>query len=147
MSYLTVDTIRKMKSVGFRFPEYEHEYNMGRTYYYDGCEYTIGDNWTEDCSLDMKRIAEIGEWLPDEGQLTEWLQRNMFDFTIKWSDKDQYFHCDATDMLTKTNYSAGGGDLLNCLAKVIYKICKSAQRDLIPSSNLSLDIISEERYE
>ena len=143
MSFLTIDMLRKLKSVGFCFPQYEHECNIGMTYYFDGNEYTIGGNWNEDVADDMACISKHGQWLPDEQQLMEWLQKNKFDMTIKWCDENQYFYCNAVDTLTKQEYSAGGIDILNCLAKLIYKICKAMQRELIPSDNLVLEIIRE----
>ena len=42
MDYITIDTLRKMKAVGFTYPEYEHFLNYGMLFYYNDDEYFIG---------------------------------------------------------------------------------------------------------
>jgi len=38
---LTLQMIEKLHSAGFSFPQFEHECNIGKTYFFGGKEYII----------------------------------------------------------------------------------------------------------
>lgn len=140
MVNISLQTMQKMKSVGFSYPEYEHFLNFGMCYYYNGSEYWIGGAAECEFTERDRLVARDGIWLPDELQLYEWLQKNKFDISVDWSADDGYFHLRATDKINGHQYSAGGIDLSNSLAKLIYKICKSQRRDYIPETTLQIHL-------
>ena len=140
MDYITIDTLRKMKAVGFSYPDYEHFLNFGMLYYYNEDEYFIGGYSAGEFTDKDREVAEHGEWLPEASQLLSWLTDT--DFTVNISvDDEMYFAIQATDMVDGTAYNGGGLTLANALAKTITKICKSKHRPYIPKSRLTLEII------
>jgi len=140
MDYITIDTLHKMRAVGFSYPDYEHFLNYGMLYHYNGDEYYIGGFSSGEFSDQDKEVAEQGEWLPEASQLLSWLTDTDFSVSISVED-GVYFTIQATDMLDGTLYNGGGLTLANALAKTITKICKSNRRPYIPKSRLRLEII------
>ena len=140
MDYITIDTLRKMKSVGFAYPEYEHFLNYGMLFYYNNDEYFIG-GFSSDTFSDLdKEVAKQGEWLPEAAQLLEWLSNT--DFRVDISiDEGQYFSIQAIDMIEGTLFKGGGLTLADALAKTITKICKANRRSYVPRAKLRLEII------
>lgn len=140
MDYVTIDTLRKMKAVGFSYPDYEHFLNYGMLYYYHGDEYFIGGYAAGDFSELDKEVAQQGEWLPEAMQLLEWLTNTDFKVNISIDD-GQYFSIQAIDMADGMLFNGGGVTFANALAKTITKICKSKRRSYIPKPKLRLEII------
>lgn len=140
MEYITKYTLEKLKSVGFCFPEYEHNLNYGMCFYFENCEYIIGGSWDAPLPQLSKKVAREGTWLPDTQQLVEWLQRSGFNFDIRWNDSEEVFTISAVDLKNGSAYTAHGIDLVNGLAKLIYKICKSNLREYTPVCRLTLQI-------
>lgn len=140
MDYITIDTLRKMKAVGFTYPEYEYFLNCGMLYHYNGDEYYIGGYSAGDFSDLDKEVAQKGEWLPEATQLLEWLTSTGFKISIAIDD-GQCFSIQATDMVDGTAYNGSGHTLANALAKTITKICKSNQRSYMPKQKVRLEII------
>ena len=140
MDYITIDTLRKMRSAGFSYPEYEHFLNYGMLFYYHDDEYFIGGFSNGAFSELDKEVSQQGEWLPEAAQLLEWLTNTDFKVSISIDD-GQYFSIQAIDMIDGTLFNGGGVTLANALAKTITKICKSNRRQYIPNSRPRLDII------
>lgn len=140
MSYITYQTMQKLLSVGFTFPDYEHFLNLGMVYYHKGNEYFIGGSCGSGYSEQDKYIAHNGCWLPCEDHLLEWLTRVEFDVSIRRDSVTRYFCVQAIDTLTRDEYHAGGVTLANALAKIIYKICKASIREFVPYSVDRLEI-------
>jgi len=140
MDYITIDTLRKMKAVGFSYPDYEHFLNYGMLYYYHNDEYFIGGYSNGNFSDQDREVAQQGEWLPEAVQLLEWLTNTDFKVSISIDD-EQYFTIQAIDMIDGTLFNGGGLTLANALAKTITKICKSKHRPYIPKTRLKLEII------
>lgn len=111
-------------------------------YFYHDDEYVIGGNSLADFSEQDRLVSQQGCWLPDDSQLLKWLQETDFDVSIQWDSEERYFHVWATDCQNGVKYKAGGIDIANALAKLIYKICKSAQRPYVPHESLRLEIES-----
>lgn len=131
MDYITFDTIQKLQSVGFTYPEYEHCLNHGMLFYYNGDEYTIGGFTMDSFSALDEEVAKHGQWLPYSSHLFKWLEYT--DFTVSvLTDSDGYFSVQATDLINNEVYSCGGITLANALAKLIYKILKSKKRTYLP---------------
>ena len=140
MDYITIDTLRKMRAVGFTYPEYEHLLNYGMLFYYNDDEYVIG-GFSNDTFSDLdKEVARQGEWLPEATQLLEWLTNTDFKVDIS-IDEWQYFSIQAIDMIDGTLFNGGGLTLANALAKTITKICKANRRSYVPRTKLRLEII------
>ena len=140
MDYITIDTLREMKAVGFSYPDYEHFLNYGMLYYYHDDEYFIGGYSDGDFSDLDKEVTQQGEWLPEATQLLEWLTNTDFKVSISVDD-GQYFSIQAIDMIDGTLFNGGGLTLANALAKTITKICESNRRDYVPKAKLRLEII------
>ena len=140
MSYISYQTMQKLLSVGFSFPDYEHFLNLGMIYYHEGDEYFIGGACGSVYSDMDRHIALNGCWLPCEEQLLEWLTRVEFDVSIYRDSETRLFRVHSTDSCTNHEYSAGGITLADALAKMIYKICKSSIRTYIPYSIERLEI-------
>ena len=135
---LTYDMMLKLQSVGFEFKQFEHECSPGMVYYYDNKEYTIGGAWDgTSCSVHEQKIARDGIWLPNEGDLARWLELTNHDIEIKYFDS--YYHGKATDELGNV-FEGGGGDLLCCLYKMIYKVCKKSNGSIKPEKIIILEI-------
>ena len=139
MDYITIDTLRKMKEVGFTYPEYEHFLNYGMLFYYNDEEYFIGGFSNNTFSDLDKEVAQQGEWLPEAAQLLEWLTNTDFKVTIS-IDEGQYFSIQAIDITDGTLFNGGGLTLANALAKTITKICKANRRSYVPRAKLRLEI-------
>ena len=139
MDYITIDTLRKMKAVGFTYPEYEHFLNYGMLFYYNDDEYFIGGFSNNTFSDLDKEVAQQGEWLPEAAQLLEWLTNTDFKVTIS-IDEGQYFSIQAIDITDGTLFNGGGLTLANALAKTITKICKANRRSYVPRAKLRLEI-------
>lgn len=139
MDYITIDTLRKMKAVGFTYPEYEHFLNYGMLFYYNDEEYFIGGFSNNTFSDLDKEVAQQGEWLPEAAQLLEWLTNTDFKVTIS-IDEGQYFSIQAIDITDGTLFNGGGLTLANALAKTITKICKANRRSYVPRAKLRLEI-------
>lgn len=140
MDNISLNTTLKLKSVGFSYPEYEHFLNIGMCYYYLDSEYLIGGSCSGNFSSMDAEVACNGIWLPNESQLLEWLRKTEFDVTINWNSDDKYFNLCAIDRINGQQYVAGGIDLPNGLAKVIYKICKSHRRAYVPEETLRIQL-------
>ena len=140
MDYITIDTLRKMKAVGFTYPEYEHFLNYGMLFYYNDDEYFIGGFSNNTFSDLDKEVAQKGEWLPEAVQLLEWLTNTDFKVAVS-IDEGQYFSIQAIDTTDGTPFNGGGLTLADALAKTITKICKSNRRNYIPRAKLRLEII------
>ena len=139
MDYITIDTLRKMKAVGFTYPEYEHFLNYGMLFYYNDEEYFIGGFSNNTFSDLDKEVAQQGEWLPEAAQLLEWLTNTDFKVTIS-IDEGQYFSIQAIDITDGTLFNGGGLTLANALAKTITKICKANRQSYVPRAKLRLEI-------
>ena len=139
MDYITIDTLRKMKAVGFTYPEYEHFLNYGMLFYYNDEEYFIGGFSNNTFSDLDKEVAQQGEWVPEAAQLLEWLTNTDFKVTIS-IDEGQYFSIQAIDITDGTLFNGGGLTLANALAKTITKICKANRRSYVPRAKLRLEI-------
>lgn len=134
---LTYDMITKLKSVGFTFEQFEHLCSPGMTYYYEDNEYTIGGAWdSTPCSENDQKVAREGTWLPGEGDLARWLELTNHNIEIKY--EDTYYHGKATDKMGNV-FEGGGADLLCCLYKMIYKICKQSKGTVKPENILMLE--------
>ena len=140
MEYIAIDTLRKMKAVGFTYPDYEHLLNYGMLFYYNNDEYFIGGFSNDNFSDLDKEVAQQGEWLPEAAQLLEWLTNTDFTVTIS-IDEGQYFSIQAIDTIDGSRFNGGGITLANALAKTITKICKSNRRSYVPRATLRLEII------
>lgn len=135
---LTYHMVTKLRSVGFSFEQFEHMCSAGMTYYYDGKEYTIGDMCDRTSPTELEeKITREGTWLPSEGDLARWLELTDHEFEIKY--EDSYYHGKATDESGNV-FEGGGGDLLCCLYKMIFKICRNSKGSVKPGSILILDI-------
>lgn len=104
MEHITLDTLKKLISVGFSFGDYEHHLNKGMLYYYDNDEYLIGGYSNKDFTDEEKRISENGTWIPDADSLLKWLQSCGFCYRIEW---DGYYNVSAIDD-SGTCFEAGG---------------------------------------
>ena len=134
---LTFYMITKLHSVGFEFEQFEHICSPGVTYYYNDTEYTIGGMWDgTPCSELEQKIAREGTWLPTEGDLVRWLELTHHDIAIQYIDS--YYHGKASDEYGNI-FEGSGGDLLCCLYKIIYEICKR-KGTVKPEQILILDI-------
>lgn len=123
MENITYETMQKLKSVGFSYPDYEHFLNSGMMYDVQGEQYLISGNSVDGFSEQDRLAAQEGCWLPDGEQLLKWLQNNGFAVTIQWDAAERYFHVMAKDGLSGTEYSRGGPTFADALALLIYKIC------------------------
>ena len=74
---------------------------------------------------------------PGEGDLARWLELTNHNIEIKY--EDTYYHGKATDKMGNV-FEGGGADLLCCLYKMIYKICKQSKGTVKPENILMLDV-------
>ena len=132
-----------MRAAGFSYPEFENILNNGMMYYYLGDEYIIGGFSQEGFSECDKLVQQNGCWLPDEAHLLNWLNANGFSYSLQWSNDQKRYRIEVNDSICNASYTAGGIDVINTLAKVIIKICKSKLRSYIPVSNLRVEIIHD----
>ena len=142
MTNITLETKRKLESVGFSFPDYESFLNFGMVYSYQEDEYVVGGFCGTEFSQTDKEVASNGEWLPDSHQLFQWLQQCGFDVSVRWGADDCRFYISAGH-LKHGNHQAQGIDLADGLASVIYKICKATQGKCVPESLLRAEIMTE----
>lgn len=133
-----------MRAAGFSYPEFEILLNKGLTYYYCGDEYTVGGFSQDDFSEYDRLVCQNGCWLPDETHLFSWLNVNGFSYSLQWSNEQKHYCIEVNDSTCNARYSAGGIDVVNTLAKVIIKICKSKLRSYVPVTNLRLEIIHDQ---
>ena len=143
MDNITEYMMKKLLSVGFRHPDYEHLVNTNMLYSYHGINYCIGGWWDQDYTDMDKKIASEGQWLPDGAQLLDWLAQNDFDVKIEYNSDARYYYVFVTDPLNGVQYTGGGLLLSYALQKVIYKICKSNLRSYIPKKRLTLEVLDE----
>ena len=141
--HVTYDQMVKLKTVGFSFPDFEHDLSGGMVYYYEGNCYVIGGPWRGKFTQQDQLVAKLGHWLPDDSLLWDWLYRNEFDVTYHWSDADQRFYLFAIDSIDNQQYSAVGEVLVYTLSELVYKICQSSIRCYTPERNLRLEILQE----
>lgn len=144
MDNITESMMKKLLSVGFRYPDYEHRVDTNMLYSYLGINYCIGGWWDQEYTDIDQKVAQEGLWLPAGDQLLDWLAQNEFDIRIDYSSENRYYHVFATDTINATQYTGGGLLLSYALQKVIYKICKSNLRSYVPQSRLALEIIKDE---
>ena len=142
MSHLTRHTVEEMRAAGFTYPAYEHFVNIGMLYACGEDEYLIGGSCAAAFTQQDVTAAESGLWLPGAEQLLEWLKYT--DFTAEISmNEDGYFVVQATDQINGAVYTGGGLRLVDALAKVIGKICKSKKRSYVPREPLRIPIVEE----
>lgn len=144
MDNITEFMMKKLLSVGFSYPDYEHHLNSNMLFSYQGRIYCIGGWWGEEYTETDKKMVQEGQWLPSGNQLLEWLTQNDFNVKIDFELQEQYFHILAIDSVNGQQYTGGGLLLSYALHKVIYKICKSNLRSYIPRSRLVLEVLDEE---
>ncbi len=142
MDYITIDTLRKLQSAGFTYPEYENTLYYGNMYYYHNDEYLVGGFCEASLSDLDKEVVQHGDWLPNATQLLAWLKNTDFKVCISIDDSS-YHSIQATDKMNGMLYIGGDYTLANALAKVIFKICKSNRREYIPKPTLRVQIIDE----
>lgn len=142
MDYITINTLQKLRAVGFSYPEYEHFLNYGMLYYYHDDEYLIGGFSEGDFTERDKEVAQQGEWLPEDTQLLEWLKYTDFKVTVS-VDEENYYSIQAIDSINNAVYTGGDYTLANALAKVIIKVCKSKRREYTPKTTFRLRVIKE----
>ena len=137
---LTKYSVEKLRKAGFTFPQFENDCNIGNVYDDNGTVYTVGGKWSDSSytSEDME-FSQKGIWLPDESDLMKWLQLTHHDVKIVYSNEECYFHGEATNEKGES-FIGGGPDLLCCLEKMIYKICKKSAVAPVPDQIMILDI-------
>ncbi|MBE6666284.1 MAG: hypothetical protein E7603_08725 [Ruminococcaceae bacterium] len=137
---LTVYSVKKLREVGFEFKQFENDCNIGKVYDYDGNIYTVGGKWGHSSyTSEEMEISQKGSWLPDESDLMKWLQLTHHDVQIAYSNETHYFHGEAKNEKGEM-FTGGGPDLLCCLEKMIYKICKKSAVVPVPDQIMILDI-------
>lgn len=109
-------------------------------FFYKDDEYLIGGNSLDDFSETDRLVAKNGCWLPDESQLLKWLQNCDFDVTVQWNAATSYFSVFASAEDKGTQFTGGGITLVDALAKIIYKICKTRKPPPIPSDVFRIEI-------
>lgn len=126
---LTLDMMLNLKKHGFTFEQFEHDCNVGMSFFLDHCEQVIGgkcDGTTQYSKNDLT-LSQKGQWLPDESHLMLWLQwQQNFNITIRYIANEQYFYAIAQNTKDET-FQGSGPDLLCCLYKLVLKICKNKQ--------------------
>lgn len=142
MTYISLEMKRKLKNVGFCFPDYEDFLNSGMIFSYQDDEYIIGGFCNADFSPTDKEIAQKGEWLPDCHQLLQWLQQCHFDISISWDMQESRFYLSAI-YLDGSKYEAKSVDLADGLANIIYRICRTNNGECAPDRLFRLKICSE----
>ena len=121
MSYITVNQYRDLKSVGFSYPEYEHDLNSGRIFFYNNDEYFIGGFCTKEFTEMDIEVAQNGEWLPDDSQLFEWLHQTGFEIRTEAFPDNFYLYIEVIDTINGATYHAGGCSFADAAANVIKK--------------------------
>ena len=144
MRNITLETKRKLESVGFSFSDYERFLNLGMVYSYQEDEYVVGGFCNTEFSQTDEEVVQNGEWLPDSDQLFQWLQQCDFDVSVRWGAEDGRFYISATHP-EHGEFQTQGVDLANGLASVIYKICKATQGQCVPESLMRAKILTEEK--
>ena len=144
MTNITLETKRKLESVGFSFPDYERFLNLGMVYSYQEDEYVVGGFCNAEFSQIDEEAVQNGEWLPDSHQLLQWLQQCGFDVSMQYSACECQFRISAAHP-EYGEYETHGVDLANGLASVIYKICKANNGKCVPESMLRAEIMTEEK--
>lgn len=139
MTYITLETKRKLNSVGFSFPDYEKFLNLGMVYSYQRNEYVIGGFTDSKYSHLDEEVVQNGDWLPDSHQLLQWLQQCGFDISIRWDALECVFSISAT-CSEYGKFEAITADLVNGLGAIIYKICKTTQGKCSPERLFRLEI-------
>lgn len=132
MSYITYEMMQDLLKVNFRFPAYEHFLNLGMIYYYQGSEYFIGGESSEDFSEKDKIVARDGCWLPEDTQLLEWLKLVGMEYQIEFNSANNMLQIRVKDNVSDASYEAKGGTLAGVLWSVIRKICKANLRSYLP---------------
>ncbi len=145
MSYLTLEMVQKLKSVGFSFHDVfkncsnsepvpfdkEHYCGQGMVYCFEGYDYVIGGKCEDSLmcfSEQDQKVAREGVWLPQEHDLIAWLQwKTDCDVSIDFVNAEGYFYGKATAK-DGTVFTGSGPDLLCCLYKLTYKICRHLQK-------------------
>lgn len=139
MNYISLETKKRMESVGFSFADYEKFLNLGMIYSYHNDEYVIGgfcnNNFTEMDEI----VSQNGEWLPDNFQLLQWLQQCGFDVSILWKHEESVFYISATHADSGI-YETTSVDLAEGIGSIIYKICKKTQGKCSPEKLLRAKI-------
>lgn len=137
---LTVESVKKLREAGFTFKQFENDCNIGNVYDYDGNIYTVGGKWGKSSyTSEAMEFSQNGVWLPDESDLMKWLQLTHHDVQILYLNEECYFHGTARNENGEI-FTGGGPDLLCCLEKMIYKICKKSSTAPIPDQILVLEI-------
>lgn len=132
--------IEKLRSVGFTFPQFEHECNIGKTYFFNGKEYTLGGVWGGNSYYEYeKMIAKKGVWLPDATDLFRWLELTNHSVIISYKSEDCYYYAEAENA-EKQTFKGSGPDLECCLHKLIFKICRDSESAPVPKEILILEI-------
>ena len=126
MTYISLETKKKLESVGFSFPDYEKFLNLGMIYSYKDDEYVIGGFCSNNFTETDEVVSQNGEWLPDCFQLLQWLQQCGFDVSILWKNEESCFYISATQT-GSGKYLAKSVDLAEGIGNLIYKICKEMQ--------------------
>lgn len=140
MQHITVQTMRKLQSVGFCYPEYEGFLNYGMVFNYQGDDFYIGGLSGTPLGKELHWISTDGVWLPDSEQLLNWLQMANFNVSVQIDAKTLAFSILAIDNENGAQYEAEAFNLVQCAANVVYKICKSQKRLYIPKSRLRIEI-------
>jgi hypothetical protein len=136
---LTLEMVEKLRSVGFSFPQLEHECNRGKTYFLNGKEYIISGNSGGNSYYEYERmIAKIGVWLPDVGDLFKWLELTGHNVTISYKSDERYYYGEAENA-EKQTFKGSGPTIECCLYKIIYKICRDSDPAPVPEEILILD--------
>ena len=130
--------VKKLRSVGFEFKQFEHMCGPCMTYYYNDETYTIGGAWDgKPRSKLEQKIAREGVWLPKEEDLMRWLELTDHSVVIKYVDR--YYYGKAID-ISGNVVEGSGPDLLCCMYKMIYKICRNSKGTITPADILILDL-------
>lgn len=143
MTYITLDTKKRLEAAGFSFPDYEEFLNLGMVYSYQEDEYVIGGFCNSEYSQKDEEVYQHGDWLPDSNQLLQWLQQCGFDISVRWNAQECSFYISATKQ-EYGEFEARGIDLADGLASVIYKICKATQGKCVPKRMFRLEIQNDD---
>lgn len=139
MTYISLETKKKMERVGFSFADYEEFLNLGMIYSYQNDEYVIGGFCNNSFTEMDKIVSQNGEWLPDSFQLLQWLQQCRFDVSILWKHEESIFCISATHT-DGDIYETKSVDLAEGMGNIIYKICKKTQGKCSPDKLLRAKI-------
>ena len=140
MDHITAHTMRRLVAAGFRFPDYEGFLDYGMVYNHQNDDYYIGGYSRTPFDKEMQLVVDEGIWLPDSEQLLSWLQLTGFNVSVNIDVTSREYSVVATDLHNNLMYCAKAFSLVECLANVILKICKSNKRTYLPESILRLEI-------